>query len=41
MKVVFAICILALAACGADGDPTPPGSNEADGEITIGVVGAL
>jgi len=41
MRVLVAISLLLLAACGADGDPVPPGGVAATGDAQVGVVGEL
>lgn len=43
MKALVILCaFLALAACGADGDPVQPGGSvDASGDVRIGVVGGL
>ena len=33
--------VLALAACGADGDPVKPGGAGVSGDVQIGVVGEI
>ena len=41
MRVALILSVLALAACGADGDPVPPGGANAVGDAQIGIVGEL
>ncbi|MEO9824723.1 MAG: hypothetical protein ABJF50_09955 [Paracoccaceae bacterium] len=42
MRLLTLLSALALAACGADGDPVRPGGDAAvSGEARIGVVGEV
>lgn len=42
MRALLIFAVLALSACGADGDPEPvPGGISVSGEARIGVVGNL
>jgi hypothetical protein len=41
MRVLLILSVLALAACGADGEPEQPGGSSVSGEAQIGVVGEI
>lgn len=42
MRGALVLALLALAACGIDGPPTPPeGSVSVEGDARVGVVGSL